>query len=110
MDEHEIFDDVEGAPATADALRAIVARHQRARTRTLAVALAVALIAGPLAGWAIARNGEGGGQQVTATPAAAPNGDGNRPVAQSGSGMAFGQSAFAFGGPGAPTAQHLFTR
>ena len=39
--------------ATADALRSIVARHQRARTRTLGIALAVALVAGPLAGWAV---------------------------------------------------------
>src|SRR5438105_7054417 len=66
MDELEPVEDLEahGAPATADALRSIVARHQRARTRTLGVALAVALVAGPLAGWAVGRTGHSGGQQV----------------------------------------------
>ena len=56
MDE---FEDIEaqGAPATEEALRSIVARHQRARTRILGIALAVALVAGPVAGWAVARSG-----------------------------------------------------
>src|SRR5947209_20003500 len=53
-----------GSPATPDALRTIVAKHQRTRTRTLGIALAVALVAGPLAGWAIGNSGGGGGQQV----------------------------------------------
>ncbi|MBV8236057.1 MAG: hypothetical protein JO075_10190, partial [Acidimicrobiia bacterium] len=52
MDEHQPgpFDDIAamGTPATPDALRQIVARHQRKRTRVLGIALAVALVAGPV--------------------------------------------------------------
>src|SRR5439155_10124066 len=97
------------APATPDALRSIVARHQRARTRTLGIALAIALVAGPIAGWAVGHAGAGGQQVATGsrpdksnagTPSAA-----NAPAAGGTSGQAF---PFATGNP--PKATHLFTR
>src|SRR5438034_9807355 len=113
MDEIQPIEDLEahGAPATADALRSIVARHQRARTRTLAVALAVALVAGPLAGWALGRSGHGGGQQVATVGGnkAAPR-DANSPAAAASGGST---GAFppvgAFVGPAPAPARHLFT-
>src|SRR5947209_3148930 len=54
-----------GSPASPDALRNIVAKHQRARTRTLGILLAVALVAGPVAGWAIGQSGGGGTKVAT---------------------------------------------
>jgi hypothetical protein len=100
-----------GSPATPDALREIVARHHRTRTRTLGIALAVALVAGPLAGWAIGHGGGGGGQQLST--ASAPNGSngGNAVAAPSGSaGAVAGVAANPFGAANAPKATHLFTR
>src|SRR5438067_7932083 len=101
MDEQQPqpYDDIAaaGAPASPDALRSIVARHQRARTRTLGILLAVALVAGPIAGWAIG-NGGGGGQKVAtgsspnAPTAGAPNAL-NAPVAGGVSTQAFGYGA-----------------
>ncbi|MBV8982079.1 MAG: hypothetical protein JO086_14345, partial [Acidimicrobiia bacterium] len=66
MDERQPAEDIAamGAPASPDALKEIVARHHRRRSRTLGVLLAVALIAGPVAGWAIGQGGGGGGQQI----------------------------------------------
>src|SRR3954452_5514763 len=58
-------------PASAETLEAIVARGRRRRGRVLAGGLVLALVAGPVAGFLVARQGDdGGGQQVTA--AAAP--------------------------------------
>jgi hypothetical protein len=113
MDERQPAEDIAamGAPASPDALKAIVARHQRARTRTLGVLLAVALVAGPVAGWAIGQSG-GGGQQVAtgsspdrANPASAPNDN----VAGPSSGAVGGDSP-AISGTNAPKATHLFNR
>src|SRR5438874_3186053 len=111
MDEIENIEDIEahGAPATADALRSIVARHQRARTRALGIALVVALVAGPLAGWAVARRGEGGGQEVATSGGpepSRPDAKGPRAAASGGGGGFVGP----FGGPNAAPAHHLFTR
>src|SRR5436190_11853617 len=112
MDEIEPIEDVEahGAPATADALRSIVARHQRARTRTLGIALAVALVAGPLAGWAVGQSGHGGGQQVATVGGhkAAPR-DANGPAAAASGGSGGGVPAIGAFSPPTP-ARHLFTR
>src|SRR5437660_119927 len=76
MDEHQPFDDIAalGEPASPDALREIVARHHRARTRALGIALAVALVAGPAVGWAIGHGGGRGQQVATSSPAPAPPG------------------------------------
>src|SRR4051812_50201602 len=57
-------------PASAETLEAIVARGRRGRERALAGGLVLALVAGPVGGFLIAREGNGGGQQITA--AAAP--------------------------------------
>src|SRR5438067_6195252 len=76
MDEQPTpFDDIAaaGSPATPDALRGILARHQRTRTRTLGVLLAVALVAGPVAGWAVGHSGGGGQQVATASSPSTPN-------------------------------------
>ena len=117
MDERQPADDIaaQGAPASPDALRAIVARHQRTRTRTLGVALAVALVAGPVAGWALGHNG-GGGQQVATgsgpnTPNAANPGAptaANVPGGALSGGPSSGVIAYPGGTP--PKATHLFTR
>ena len=66
MDERDPFDDGDlvGPPPTPDTLREIVARHRRGRTRALTIALVGAIIAGPLAGWAIGHSGRGGTTQV----------------------------------------------
>ena len=66
MDERDPIDDGDlvGPPATPDTLREIVARHRRGRTRALGIALAVAVIAGPLAGWAVGHGSRSGSQQV----------------------------------------------
>lgn len=110
MDERQPAEDIAamGAPASPDALKEIVARHHRRRTRTLGVLLAVALIAGPIAGWAVGQGGGGGGQQIatgsnggTPTAANAPAG----PVGGSAAGSAIAEPA---GSP--PKATHLFTR
>src|SRR5438270_6239997 len=107
MDESEDIES-QGAPATPEALRSIVARHQRARTRTLGIALAIALVAGPVAGWAVAQGGGGGGQRVASGGPAAPSRDANARIAAPVGGVAaFGPG---FGGPDAPPAHHLFTR
>jgi hypothetical protein len=106
MDEFENIE-AEGAPATAEALRSIVARHQRARTRTLGIALAVALVAGPVAGWAVAQNGQSGGQRVASGgPDAARR---NAPTAALGGGVGIG-GGFGSSLPDEPPARHLFTR
>src|SRR4051794_10909609 len=117
MDEHQPHDDSDiealGSPATPEALREIVSRHQRTRTRTLGILLAVALIAGPVAGWGIGHAG-GGGTQVSAAsrPEGADAGANTGRAAPVG-GMTSAQ-AFGLGGPGAgpdaPKAQHLFSR
>src|SRR5436853_19490 len=101
-----------GSPATPDALRTIVAKHQRTRTRTLGIALAVALVAGPLAGWAIGNSGGGGGQQVaTGSSPAGSNADlpasANAPADVSG---AVSGGAFASPATNGAKATHLFTR
>lgn len=112
MDERQPADDIaaQGAPASPDALRAIVARHQRTRTRTLGVALAVALVAGPVAGWAIGHGG-GGGTQV-ATGSGSSNGSApaaaNAPAGAFGAGVSGAAAAYPDGT--SPKATHLFTR
>src|SRR4051812_8558093 len=62
--------------ASAETLRAIVARGHRGRDRALTGALLLALIGGPLAGYLVARSGpEGDGTQqvaVAASPEVAP--------------------------------------
>src|SRR5438309_4549445 len=98
MDELE---DIERAPATPEALRSIVARHQRARTRTLGIALAIALVAGPVAGWAVAKGGGGGGQRVASGGPAAPSRDANAPIAAPTGGVATFGPGLGFGGPDA---------
>src|SRR5436305_2023464 len=113
MDEQQPtpLDDIDaaGAPATPDALRSIVARHQRARTRTLGIILAVALVAGPVAGWAVGHAGGGGQQVATGSSPNAPNvatpNAVNAPVGGSST-----AEAFAFAGPNPPKTTHLFTR
>lgn len=113
MDEQPTpLDDISagGSPATPDALRRIVAKHQRGRTRTLGILLAVALVAGPAAGWALAQGG-GGGQQVAT--GSQPNGSAASPQAANapgGAGNASSSSAIAFAGPNMPNLTHLFTR
>jgi hypothetical protein len=116
MDERQPFEHIAaaGSPATPDALRSIVARHQRARTRTLGVALAVALVAGPVAGWAIGHSG-GGGQQVAtkAQPDAANSNGGNGGAAQAAVAPAAGGvsgQAFAYPDKNPPKSTHLFNR
>jgi hypothetical protein len=108
MDEHDLPDELgaQGAPPTADALRSIVARHRRTRTRTLGVALAVALVAGPVGGWALARSGGGGGQKVATSnqPAGAPA------QAPALAGAAGSRSFGPIGLPGGQPAKHLFSR
>jgi hypothetical protein len=112
MDDHEDIAGLEGqgAPATAEALKSIVARHRRGRTRTLGVALAVALVAGPVAGWALASTGQHAGRQVAT--GAAPDKtsrDASAPAA-----MTVGGGGVGFGPAGpladATPAHHLFTR
>ena len=99
-----------GSPASPDALRAIVAKHQRTRTRTLGVFLAIALVAGPIAGWAIGQNGGGGTQVATGSSPA----NGRAPaVANAPAGAISGNNAGATGSsPGdlKATVTHLFTR
>ncbi|MBV8297409.1 MAG: hypothetical protein JO085_11265 [Acidimicrobiia bacterium] len=117
MDEHQPgpFDDIAamGTPATPDALRQIVARHQRKRTRVLGIALAVALVAGPVAGWAIGQSGGGGQQVATGSAPAGSNADiptaAGAPASAAISGVG---STDAFAGPttNGPKATHLFTR
>src|SRR5581483_5252719 len=112
MDERQPAEDIAamGAPASPDALKEIVARHQRGRTRTLGIALAIALVAGPAAGWAIGQSG-GGGQQVAtgtqpdASPAAAPQAN-----AQAGAVSGGSAEAFAVAGPNALKLTPLFNR
>ena len=111
MDERQPLDDIAaaGSPATPDALKAIVARHQRTRTRTLGVLLAVALVAGPLAGWAIGNAGGGGTQVATGSGA---DRSATRPQSQpQAAGAAYNSSqAIAIAGPNPPKLTHLFTR
>jgi hypothetical protein len=111
MDDLEPIGDIEahGEPATPDALRSIVARHQRARTRALGIALAVALVAGPVAGWVVARSGENGGQKV-AIGGGSPTTTGPAPELSSGGAYAIAQTPGIPGGPDLPPAHHLFTR
>ena len=114
MDEQQPqpYDDIAaaGAPATPDALRSIVARHQRTRTRTLGIALAIALVAGPIAGWAVGHAG-GGGQQV-ATGSAADQSKGGTPAAANAPrvGSAVGPTGEAFFPGEKAKTTHLFTR
>jgi hypothetical protein len=113
MDERQPFEDIAaaGSPATPDALRSIVARHQRARTRTLGVALAVALVAGPVAGWAIGHSGGGGQEVATKAQPDAANGNGGpaaEAAAPAGGGVT-GQ-AFAYPDKNPPKTTHLFNR
>src|SRR3954464_136044 len=90
-----------GSPASPDALRSIVARHQRARTRTLGILLAVALVAGPVAGWAGGHSGGGGQQVATGSSPNAPNAATPNAVhAPVGGGST--AEAFAFAGPNPP--------
>jgi len=101
----------QGAPASPDALRQIVAKHQRTRTRTLGIFLAIALIAGPIAGWAVGHSG-GGGQQV-ATGSSLDKSSGANPAAPNAAGSSVGGTsgeAFAYPGGNPPKATHLFTR
>ena len=108
MDERQPAEDIAamGAPASPDALKEIVARHHRRRSRTLGVLLAVALVAGPVAGWAIGQGGGGGGQEIAtgsngSTPTAA-----NAPAGTlSGSASSAGIAQPAFN-----KATHLFSR
>src|SRR5436189_301599 len=59
-----------GAPASAETLRAIVARGRRGRERALIGALLLTLIGGPLVGYLVARSGnDGGGTQQVAVAA-----------------------------------------
>src|SRR5438270_7211260 len=111
MDESEDIES-QGAPATPDALRSIVARHQRARTRALGIALAVALVAGPVAGWVVARSGENGGQKVAigGGSGGSPTTTGPAPELSSGGAYAIAQAPGIPGGPDLPPAHHLFTR
>src|SRR5437868_8520211 len=112
MDEQQPqpYDDIAaaGAPATPDALRSIVARHQRARTRTLGIALAIALVAGPIAGWAVGHAG-GGGQQV-ATGSSPDKSNAGAPSAPNAPAAGGSAGAFAYPGANPPKATHLFTR
>jgi len=55
---------------SADALRSIVERHGRWRTRTLGIALAVALVAGPAGGYALRSAGTGSDKVPLAAGAA----------------------------------------
>src|SRR5436305_5918700 len=101
----------QGAPASPDALRQIVAKHQRTRTRTLGIFLAIALVAGPIAGWAVGHSG-GGGQQV-ATGSSPDKSSGANPAAPNAAGSSGGGAsgqAFAYPGGNPPKATHLFTR
>src|SRR5438105_13950588 len=110
MDTHKPCEDTaaQGEPATPDALRQIVARHQRARTRTLGIALAIVLGAGPLAGWAVGQS-SGGGHQVVTASRPEPATDANR--SKGGASGAAGAQAFAISGdPNGPKATRLFTR
>src|SRR3989442_11877209 len=104
MDERQPAEDIaaQGAPATADALRQIVARHQRTRTRTLGIALAVALVAGPLVGWAVGHRGGGGQQVATGSQPQAPAAATRNRSAAAAFGMAQGPGFST--GPNPPTA------
>jgi hypothetical protein len=97
-----------GAPASPDALRNIVAKHQRSRTRTLGALLAVALGAGPVAGWAIAPTGGGGGQQL-ATGSSPDRSNAANAQAPVNGGSASG-AVIAFPSANETKANHLFTR
>jgi hypothetical protein len=97
-----------GSPASPDALRSIVAKHRRGRTRTLGILLAVALVAGPVAGWALAQGGGGGQQLATGSQ---PNGSAATPqAANAPAGAGNASSAIAIAGPNMPNLTHLFTR
>jgi len=98
-----------GAPASPDALKEIVARHQRTRTRTLGVLLAVALVAGPLAGWAIGNSGGGGQQLATGSQPNAPAAGQAAPDI-AGGGVTGSASAIASPDQNPPKTTHLFTR
>src|SRR5437773_1766496 len=66
----------DSVPASAETLRAIVARGRRGRERALTGALLLALIGGPVIGFLVARSGQDGdGSQhvaVAASPEVAP--------------------------------------
>jgi len=98
-----------GAPASPDALKEIVARHQRTRTRSLGVLLAVALVAGPLAGWAIGNSGGGGQQLATGSQPNAPAAGQAAPDI-AGGGLTGSASAIASPDQNPPKTTHLFTR
>jgi len=100
-----------GAPASPDALKEIVARHQRTRTRTLGVLLAVALVAGPLAGWAIGNSGGGGQQLATGSQPNAPAAGQAAPdIAGNSAGGNATASAIASPDKNPPKTTHLFNR
>jgi len=63
-------------PST-DALRSIVERHGRWRTRTLGIALAMALVGGPAAGYAVRAANTGSDRVPLAAGAAQDNGGRN---------------------------------
>ena len=110
-------------PADPDALRAIVERHRRARVRGLSVALGLAVVAGPAAGWAVGHSGTRSGERLTA--ASSPDAAQPSRTAAEAAAQAAAAQAGAAGGVGAPSvpgavvagggpvmtpSTHLFTR
>jgi hypothetical protein len=87
MDEHDLpplpplpplaplpLGDPAGAPADADALRGILRRHRRRQLTSGALALAVVLVAGGAAGFAVGNRGNSGASHGTQVAAGSTNG------------------------------------
>jgi hypothetical protein len=74
FDLSHLLDGEPGSDPTPDALEAVMRRHRRAGVRTLVGALGIALVAGPLGGFVLARatdsGGNGGSNTVSAAAAA----------------------------------------
>ena len=108
-----LADLVDGAPTTSahpDALRAILARSNRSRIRTLAVALVAVAVAGPLAGYAVGHAGSSSTAVASASRSSAAQPNAPAPAASGASAAASGTLAAGSGGStGAPPRQ-LFLR
>src|SRR5258706_12950500 len=74
LDLSHLLDGEPGPEPTPDALASVMRRHNRAGVRTLVGALSVALVAGPLGGFVLARATDGGNGGANTVSAAAATG------------------------------------
>jgi hypothetical protein len=81
LDLTHLLDGDPGPEPTPAALESVMRRHRRAGTRTLVGALGIALVAGPLGGFVLARATDGGGNGDGAATVAAASASGSADAA-----------------------------